>query len=52
MRQWAYALSCVVVPVLWGLGVVWVTNRIEGFMHRPTPTNPDGTPPPPLEFHI
>jgi hypothetical protein len=25
----AYAVACVVLPVAWGLAVVWASNRIE-----------------------
>jgi hypothetical protein len=28
-RSVAYALACVFVPVVWGVGVVWISNRIE-----------------------
>ena len=32
MTSWwnvGYALTCVLVPVVWGLVVVWISNRIE-----------------------
>ena len=29
-----YAAACVVVPVAWGLVVVWVSNRIEARVAR------------------
>ena len=30
----AYALACVVVPVAWGLVVVWLSNRLDGTSRR------------------
>ncbi|MFN8602234.1 MAG: hypothetical protein U0842_17360 [Candidatus Binatia bacterium] len=30
----AYAAACVVVPVAWGLVVVWLSNRIEASVAR------------------
>lgn len=49
-----YAVMCVVVPVLWGLGAVWGSNRIErivlgrrkGARRRRTDALP------PIEYHI
>jgi len=29
-----YALACVLVPVAWGLVVVWVSNRLEERIRR------------------
>jgi hypothetical protein len=55
MRRWLYALACVLVPVLWGVLVVWVSNRLEGRLFRPRPHDPaTGQPPspPPVEYHI
>lgn len=34
MHQWFYALSCVFVPVVWGLLMVWVTGRAESLVRR------------------
>jgi hypothetical protein len=56
VKTWLYALACVVVPVLWGLVVVGITNRLERYLFRPDPagTGPERErpAPPPLEFHI
>lgn len=30
----AYAAACVVLPVVWGLVVVWVSSRIEARVAR------------------
>jgi hypothetical protein len=55
-KTWLYALACVVAPVLWGLIVVGITNRLEQrlFHSHQTGTGPEGErpAPPPLEFHI
>jgi hypothetical protein len=37
-RTVGYALACVLVPVAWGLVVVWVSNRLEARIRR----RPDG----------
>jgi len=36
-----YALACVVFPVLWGLGVAWVSKRIGRAEHKPTIASDD-----------
>jgi hypothetical protein len=33
-RTIGYALACVLVPVAWGLVVVWVSNRLEARIRR------------------
>jgi len=33
-ESYAYAFACVVVPVAWGLAVVWLSNRIESLVSR------------------
>jgi hypothetical protein len=30
----AYALACVILPMVWGLVVVWASNRIEARVTR------------------
>jgi len=30
----AYGVACVVVPMLWGVIVVWATNRVEALVDR------------------
>ena len=54
-QSWLYAAACVVVPVLWGLAMVWVTNRIERSLFRRARGQKPGEAapqPPPLEYHI
>lgn len=42
-----YVLACLVVPVAWGLLVVWASNIIEARIRR------DGREEPPtIEYHI
>lgn len=42
-----YLIACLVVPVAWGLLVVWASNLIEGRMRH------DGRDDPPtIEYHI
>jgi hypothetical protein len=54
--DWAfigYALACVLVPVLWGIGVVWVSNRFEGRLFPgASRKRPDRREVPPIEYHI
>lgn len=47
--QVAYGLACVVVPVAWGLVVVWGSNRID---RRLFGGRGGKRPPPPIEYHI
>jgi hypothetical protein len=49
-----YALICVVVPVLWGLGVVWGSNRVERLVlrRRKGSAKRRTEPLPPIEYHI
>ncbi len=55
-QRWLYAGACVLLPVLWGLVMVWTTERIERVIarHRMRHPAPGGTPPQPptLEYHI
>lgn len=53
MNPFLYAALCVVVPLGWGLMVVWVSNRIEAaaVRRRARSGKPDeGVPP--TEYHI
>jgi hypothetical protein len=54
MEKWLYVLACVVVPIAWGVAVVWVTNRVERFVVRrsPRPRLARRAAVPPLEYHI
>jgi len=47
----AYALACVFVPVVWGVLVVWISNRLEG---RVLGAGDDDKKrkAPPIEYHI
>jgi hypothetical protein len=53
-KSWLYAVACVTVPMLWGLIVVAVSNRLERRFFRPSRTDPSSgrSEPPPLEYHI
>jgi hypothetical protein len=50
----AYALACVVVPIGWGLIVVWVSNRVDRRLldGGKSPRAGERTPPRPIEYHI
>jgi hypothetical protein len=55
-ERWFYAAACVLLPVAWGLAMVWVTNRVERRMsqrrdrrHDPDSRHPE---PPTVEYHI
>jgi hypothetical protein len=49
-----YALACVVVPVAWGLVVVWASNRLDRYLLRSRGAGHDGEQrqPRPIEYHI
>ena len=49
-----YALLCIVVPLTWGLVVVWASAKIETLRGQPesSPDNPGATPMPPIDYHI
>ena len=50
-----YIIACIVFPVLWGLIVYWISNKIEQKVQRsessstPTPNSADILP---LDYHI
>jgi hypothetical protein len=44
-----YALACVLVPVVWGVGVVLVARRVERFVARRRGRESE---PPLIEYHI
>lgn len=51
----AYALACVIVPIAWGLVIVWVSNRMDRRFLAKASARADGSPeatPPPIEYHI
>jgi hypothetical protein len=51
----SYVLACVVVPVAWGLLVVWASNRIETFLKRQRSEHrgsEEEASLPPLDYHI
>ena len=49
-----YALLCIVVPLAWGLVIVWASTKIERLRRPPEspPENPGATPMPPVDYHI
>jgi hypothetical protein len=54
VERWLYALACVLVPVAWGVVMVWATNRLDVVLGRRRgrlESNEDRSPPP-LEYHI
>jgi hypothetical protein len=48
----AYALACVIVPVAWGLIVVWASNRMDQRIVRRGANAASGKTSRPLEYHI
>jgi hypothetical protein len=55
-ERWLYAGACVLLPMVWGLAIVWVTNQVERLVARRRNRHPGaaGTrpEPPTLEYHI
>jgi hypothetical protein len=50
-----YAAACILVPLLWGLMIVWISDRIEGAVKRrgiARGKTPDESAMPPLDYHI
>lgn len=47
-----YSLACVMVPVVWGLIIVWVSNRMDRRLVRAGRRERKGKPPNPIEYHI
>ena len=48
-----YALACVILPVAWGLLVVWASNRIDRRMvQHDRRRDRTRRSPPPIEYHI
>jgi len=50
--QIGYVAACVIVPVAWGLLVVWVSNRIDRRLLRSVRPAGKRRPPRPIEYHI
>jgi hypothetical protein len=48
-NSWLYALACVVVPVLWGLVIVWGVDRLQSRMSGPRGDEDEPVSP---EYHI
>lgn len=54
VRTVGYSLLCITAPLLWGLFVVWASNRLEQKVRSRTKVR-EGDPPdpiPPIEYHI
>ncbi len=52
---WLYALACVIIPVAWGLLMVWATDRLEPILFHHKQHDADDPEKPaikPLEYHI
>ncbi len=47
-----YSLACVVVPVAWGLIIVWVSNRMDRRLFRDSQRQRKRKPPRSIEYHI
>ncbi len=50
-----YAITCVVVPVLWGILIVWISDRVEDAVKRrdlKSGKTPEESAMPPLDYHI
>ena len=47
-----YSLLCIFVPLLWGLLVVWVSNRIENRLRRQNQISPHDAGKPPIDYHL
>ena len=53
LQRLAYAIACVLVPILWGLVIVWISNRIEGRVSRRLEARSGRRRDvPPTEYHI
>lgn len=55
IHSWLYALACVLIPVAWGLLMVWATDHLEPLLfhhHKHSPESPDKPAIKPLEYHI
>jgi len=51
MNPVLYAALCLIVPIAWGLVVVWLSNRIEGAISRRR-AGANRKSLPPTEYHI
>ncbi|HZP84193.1 MAG TPA: hypothetical protein VFB21_21305 [Chthonomonadaceae bacterium] len=54
-NRFLYVAACVVVPVAWGLVVLWVSNRIETLVLRQgrrKGLKDEEAAMPPLDYHI
>jgi hypothetical protein len=50
-----YAAACIIFPMLWGVIVVWISDRIENTVKRrgsKRGQNPEENVMPPLDYHI
>lgn len=54
LQQVGYGLLCVAAPLLWGLLIVWISNRVEQRIRRsrndPKANSEDAMPP--IDYHI
>jgi hypothetical protein len=49
-QEIGYAIACIAVPVLWGLVIVWVSNRVDRRLLRGDHTRDRKVHP--VEYHI
>jgi hypothetical protein len=47
-----YSLACVIVPIAWGLVVVWISNRLDALLLRNGRSGRGRKPARPIEYHI
>ncbi len=50
-----YAVACIIVPMLWGVLVVWISDRVESAVKRrgiKRGKTPEESAMPPLDYHI
>lgn len=49
---WLYAAACMLLPVVWGVLMVWATNRLQAFLKRRRGADPERPVPTPPEYYI
>jgi len=47
-----YSLACVMIPVVWGLIVVWISNRMDALLLRTRRGGRRRKRARPIEYHI
>ena len=54
LNKIGYGLLCLIVPLAWGLLVVWASGRVEAFLSRRHPRKNKTVEKamPPIDYHI